>query len=122
MFHTRINRVQCLLLVVFLPLTTVTWLFHLSPFVSSAPSTPKTSDMDVIVSEIAWMGTTGSINDEWLELANNTAGDIDLAGWRLVASDGLEGANEKNDPVTSSRNTPKCYDFYTFSRNFRVRI
>lgn len=85
MFHTRLNRRQHLLLVVFLPLTAVFGLFHLSSAVSSAPAT---SALDVVVSAIAWMGTTGSANDEWLELANNTAADIDLAGWRLVASDG----------------------------------
>lgn len=43
---------------------------------------------DVVIAEIAWMGTTASSTDEWLELANNTAADIDLSGWRLVSSDG----------------------------------
>ncbi len=39
---------------------------------------------DVVVSEVAWMGTTTDANDEWLELYNNTAADIDMNGWRLV--------------------------------------
>jgi len=64
---------------------TLAWLFGLGPTVSSAPAA---APLDVVVSEIAWMGTTGSSTDEWLELANNTVGDIDLTGWRLVASDG----------------------------------
>ena len=34
---------------------------------------------EVIVSEIAWMGTTTSSNDEWIELYNNTGSAIDLA-------------------------------------------
>lgn len=85
MFRTRMNRLQYLLFVIFLPLMAVCWLFQLNPAASSAPAT---SALDVVISEIAWMGTTGSINDEWLELANNTTGDVDLTGWRLVASDG----------------------------------
>jgi len=51
---------------------------------SSSPVSP----LDIAISEIAWMGTTIDNNDEWLELANNTASDIDLSGWRLVSSDG----------------------------------
>jgi hypothetical protein len=48
----------------------------------------RSISLDVVVSEIAWMGTTADANDEWLELVNNTAVDIDLTGWRLVSSDG----------------------------------
>ena len=43
----------------------------------------------VVFNEIAWMGTLVSANDEWLELKNNTSGDIDLSGWKLVAKDGV---------------------------------
>jgi hypothetical protein len=43
---------------------------------------------DVVFSEIAWMGTTTSSNDEWIELYNNTDGAIDLTGWTLNAADG----------------------------------
>jgi hypothetical protein len=43
---------------------------------------------DVVLNEIAWMGTTTSSSDEWIELFNNTGGDIDLTGWTLVAADG----------------------------------
>ncbi len=42
---------------------------------------------DVVVSEIAWMGTTTSYNDEWLELYNNTDSTISLDGWTLKATD-----------------------------------
>ncbi len=55
------------------------------------------SFQDAIFSEIAWMGTTVSANDEWLEIYNNTASAIDLNGWKIVAEDGspsiaLQGA------------------------------
>ena len=44
--------------------------------------------LDVVISEIAWMGTTSSSTDEWLELRNNTATAIDLTGWQLTTADG----------------------------------
>lgn len=44
--------------------------------------------LDVVIHEIAWMGTTTDANDEWIELFNNTGGAIDLAGWTLNATDG----------------------------------
>lgn len=43
---------------------------------------------DVVINEIAWMGTTTSFNDEWIELFNTTASPIDLTGWILEATDG----------------------------------
>jgi PKD repeat protein len=43
---------------------------------------------NVVINEIAWMGTSSSTNDEWIELYNNTNQDIDLAGWALKAADG----------------------------------
>ena len=43
---------------------------------------------DVIINEIAWMGTSVSANDEWIELYNNGNSPVDIAGWRIVATDG----------------------------------
>jgi len=42
----------------------------------------------VVISEIAWMGTTVSANDEWIELYNNSASPLPLTGWSLAAGDG----------------------------------
>ncbi|MCD8507897.1 MAG: lamin tail domain-containing protein [Candidatus Pacebacteria bacterium] len=39
----------------------------------------------VIISEIAWMGTSLSANHEWIELHNISGQDIDLTGWSLVS-------------------------------------
>ena len=50
--------------------------------------TAATKPLDVVINEIAWMGTTNSVNDEWLELYNNTENPINLDGWQLVAQDG----------------------------------
>ena len=46
------------------------------------------STRDVVISEIAWMGTTTSSTDEWIELYNNTGSAIDLTNWTLAAADG----------------------------------
>ncbi|MFH1941623.1 MAG: lamin tail domain-containing protein [bacterium] len=46
---------------------------------------------DVVINEVAWMGTNASSDDEWIELYNNTDVDIDLSGWTLVAEDGTPG-------------------------------
>ncbi|MEQ6375620.1 phospholipase D-like domain-containing protein [Bacillaceae bacterium S4-13-56] len=43
---------------------------------------------DVAINEIAWMGTTNSYNDEWVELYNNSNQALDLTNWTLNASDG----------------------------------
>ena len=43
---------------------------------------------DIVINEIAWMGTAISVNDEWIELKNNTNQNISLDGWMLRAADG----------------------------------
>ncbi len=49
--------------------------------------------LDVIINEIAWMGTKASSHDEWIELYNNTDQDIELNGWAL------EEEGEKIEPL-----------------------
>ncbi|HEY88413.1 MAG TPA: DUF11 domain-containing protein [Thermoflexia bacterium] len=43
---------------------------------------------DVVINEVAWMGTAANYNDEWMELYNTTAHAITLTGWTLQAADG----------------------------------
>ncbi|MCJ7786832.1 lamin tail domain-containing protein, partial [Patescibacteria group bacterium] len=58
-------------------------LFCLIPFKSLA------ANLDIVgINEIAWMGTTNSANDEWVELYNNTDNSVNLDGWQLIAQDG----------------------------------
>ncbi len=45
-------------------------------------------ESNVVISEIAWMGTEISSSDEWIELKNNTSDIINLEGWTLNAIDG----------------------------------
>ena len=48
---------------------------------------------DVLINEIAWMGTEVSYNDEWIELRNNSGLEINLEGWVLKAADGSPKIN-----------------------------
>ncbi|MCD6311069.1 MAG: lamin tail domain-containing protein, partial [Elusimicrobia bacterium] len=43
---------------------------------------------DVVINEIAWMGTAASTYDEWIELYNNTGSTVNLTNWTLTAADG----------------------------------
>ncbi len=49
---------------------------------------PFVTYADVIISEVAWMGTHTSPNHEWIELHNAGASSVSLDGWRLSAVDG----------------------------------
>lgn len=59
-------------------------LFLLLPFIVRA---------NIIINEIAWMGTNISYNDEWIELYNNRETTINLDGWILKADDGAPEIN-----------------------------
>lgn len=48
---------------------------------------PATALATIEISEIAWMGTTVSTDDEWIELYNNGSDEI-VDGWTLT--DGLK--------------------------------
>lgn len=47
---------------------------------------PKT----IVINEIAWMGTTKSVRDEWIELHNYGDRDINLKGWKLIVTSGSD--------------------------------
>ena len=55
--------------------------------------TIATKPLDIVINEIAWMGSTVLGNDEWIELYNNTENSINLDGWQLVAQDGTPKIN-----------------------------
>ncbi len=42
---------------------------------------------DILINEVAWMGSENSENDEWLELKNISSGKISLKNWQLVSKD-----------------------------------
>ncbi|MFA5888951.1 MAG: lamin tail domain-containing protein [Candidatus Paceibacterota bacterium] len=49
---------------------------------------PVFSHAEVIINEIAWMGTAESSNAEWIELYNTGSADVDLTGWKLYEAGG----------------------------------
>ena len=49
-------------------------------FVAVVQADEAANTLDVAISELAWMGTTVSTYDEWVELHNNTGGAVDLTG------------------------------------------
>ena len=69
------------------PTPTPTYTATPTPTLTPTP-TPTPTLRDVVISEIAWMGTATSSSGEWIELYNNTASPIDLTGWTLNAADG----------------------------------
>jgi hypothetical protein len=54
---------------------------------SSFPVRAATS-LDVVINEIAWMGSPVSSYDEWIEVYNDTGDIISLDGWKIKAADG----------------------------------
>ena len=42
---------------------------------------------NIIINEIAWMGTANSAANEWMELYNATQNPINLSGWTLISAD-----------------------------------
>jgi len=64
--------------------------FAVSSFFISIPIAYSAANIsDVIINEIAWMGTTTSANDEWIELYNNSGNPINFDGWLVKAEDGV---------------------------------
>ncbi|MGZ8780150.1 MAG: phospholipase D-like domain-containing protein [Thermoanaerobaculia bacterium] len=63
---------------------------------------------DVVISEVAWMGTTGSTANEWIELYNNTSGSISLTNWTLKAAD--------NTPSVTLSGSIGAYGYYLLER------
>ena len=47
----------------------------------------KSQGLNVVINEIAWMGTNASYSDEWIELYNNSDYAIDIKNWKLEAND-----------------------------------
>ncbi len=86
-----------------------------SLFFISLPTQANTNN--IVINEIAWMGTTTSSNDEWIELYNPTDNDISLDGWKLTWDGGdialsgrisskdfflLERTNDESVPETAA--------------------
>ena len=75
------------------------------------PSARAANPGDVVINEIAWMGTTNSHNDEWLELYNNTDVEISIDGWILRAT-----GDKPNRPNITMAGTVSSHGFFLLER------
>ncbi len=57
-------------------------------FILFLPLLAHATQGDIIINEVAWMGTSASANNEWIELYNQTNGEVNLTGWKLETQDG----------------------------------
>ena len=78
----------------------------------SEPEIEEPPILEVVINEIAWMGTATSSWDEWIELYNNTTTSVDLMGWQIKKD------NEDFITIaTSTTGTTIISDFYLLERN-----
>lgn len=89
-----------------------------TPVVTPSPSptqtlSPSSSLMSqVIINEIAWMGTSSEFaSDEWIELYNYSSSTVDISGWTLKS---LTGSNP--DPVINLSGSIPEYGYYLLER------
>ncbi|MCH8741335.1 lamin tail domain-containing protein [Patescibacteria group bacterium] len=73
----------------------ITFLALLVLFVFSLPNrtVQAANSLDIVINEIAWMGTEAAYQDEWIELYNNTGSPLNLDGWMLKATDSIPEIN-----------------------------
>lgn len=57
---------------------------------------------DIIINEVAWMGTLTSANDEWIELFNQSDAVKSIDGWLLKAADDSPKINLKGTMLPKS--------------------
>lgn len=75
-------------------------------------SVQAANSLDVVINEIAWMGTEIFSNDEWLELFNNTNSPIELEGWQIVHT----AEKDKKGFVVNLSGTIPPQEFYLLER------
>lgn len=69
---------------------------------------PFTVSASIRFNEVAWMGTSTSPNDEWIELYNDSEESINLEGWSIFSSDG--------SPTISLTGTIQSNGYYLLER------
>ena len=51
-------------------------------------TTQTPSHKDIIINEVAWMGSVESSANEWIEIKNISGAPVDATGWQLIDMDG----------------------------------
>lgn len=80
-----------------------------TPNPTPTPTPVTISAGDVVINEIAWMGTKASQYAEWIELYNTTSNPIDLSGWKII--EGGSGAT-----VVTLANLIQVNNYYLIER------
>lgn len=93
----------------------------ITPTLLFFPLVAQGASLDVIINEIAWMGTENSANDEWIELYNNTNQDINLEGWGLYEAGGPARNASHSDAdgetlIESFKGVIKANSYYLIER------
>ncbi len=81
-------------------------LFFLS--ILFVPTALAASAGDVVINDLAWMGTTSNTANEWIELYNTTGSSISLSSWTLSSSDGT--------PSITLTGSIAAYGYYLLER------
>lgn len=82
----------------------------------SGTATTTIAAASVVINEIAWMGTATSTTDEWIELYNNTAGPIDLSGWKIGIGDDSFYIDPALNVLANATTTIPALGFYLIER------
>ncbi|MBS3788906.1 lamin tail domain-containing protein, partial [Candidatus Bipolaricaulota bacterium] len=73
---------------------------------------------DLVITEIAWMGTEASYADEWIEFYNATGSSVDLDGWSMYGASSGKCLNFSNaDGSTTTEIEPYDYLIYAAHQN-----
>jgi len=73
---------------------------------------------DLVVTEVAWMGTEASYSDEWIEFYNKTGSVIDLESWSIYGASSGECLNFASaDGAKTTEIQPYTYIIYAAHNN-----
>ncbi|MFW6006197.1 MAG: PKD domain-containing protein [Candidatus Bipolaricaulota bacterium] len=103
-FRSRFNFISCILVI----------------FIALGLGTVGLSEEagDLVITEIAWMGTEASYSDEWVEFYNATGSSVDLDGWSLYGASSGECLNFSDaDGSTTTKIEPYDYLIYAAHRD-----
>ena len=75
------------------------WLAIPLPILAAKP-------LDIVINEIAWMGTAGQPDREWIELYNNRGKEINISGWEI------ENAGRKHQSLKISQGKIPAKGFF----------
>lgn len=87
-----------------------------SPIPSPTPS-PTSQPGQVVINEIAWMGTKADPTDEWIELYNPNSFAVDITGWTIKSFKIKNGVLAADTPdITFPEKTIGAFGYFLLER------